>query len=339
LFRYNAFVKSRRIVMPLLGCVLAGLVVVFLVGSDHQPRYHGRSLSSWLLNAQVIWSGHLTRPGWEETSDAIRHIGTNGLPYVLQWMTYERPPWRTQMLATLQKFPKAIGANPELQKLVLGNGEARADATVWVFRALGAQASDVAPDLLRLFLDPTRPVVSKRAQTALESLGENALASLTAAVMSGKLKQRTAYVSWVSRYFYAAEDPTLQSVLLDLTGDKDREVAVEAINTVGQRAYYARTVRTNHASAASALPVLIERLEDPRPTVRIAAAQALSSLDEDGRSALVALKKLFNDEDYLVRDQATNSLHDIAPDLFPPTHTHPPRIWRDMPWNSRRRDW
>jgi len=43
-------------------CVLAGLVVFYLIGFDHEPRY-GRSLSSWVLISQDIWAGKLTRPG------------------------------------------------------------------------------------------------------------------------------------------------------------------------------------------------------------------------------------------------------------------------------------
>src|SRR5258706_6571433 len=103
--------------MLLLGCVLTGLVVFYLVGFDREPRYGGRSLSAWLLISQQIWSGKLTTPGWQESSEAIRRMGTNGLPYVLEWMAYERPSWRTQVLATLKKLPKAIRGNAKLAKI------------------------------------------------------------------------------------------------------------------------------------------------------------------------------------------------------------------------------
>src|SRR6266480_4402083 len=153
--------------MLLLGCVLPGLVVFYLIGFDHEPRYGGRSLSSWLLISQDIWSGKLTRPGWQESSEAIRRMGTNGLPYVLEWMAYERPPWRTQVVAKLQKLPKALGGGPKLERWVLGNGEARAEATIWVFKALGPEARPIVPELFDLANSSKNPAASRRAQAAL----------------------------------------------------------------------------------------------------------------------------------------------------------------------------
>ena len=181
--------------MLLLGCVLAGLVVFYFVGFDHEPRYGGRSLSAWLLISQQIWSGKLTTPGWQESSEAIRRMGTNGLPYMLEWMAYERPPWRTQVLATLKKLPKAIGRNSKLEKFVLGKGEAQAEATIWGFLALGSEAKPIVPELFELAHSSKSPAVTRRAEAALDNLGPDTLLPLLAAIASGKIKHQTDAIS------------------------------------------------------------------------------------------------------------------------------------------------
>jgi hypothetical protein len=316
------------------GCVLAGLVVFCFVGFDHEPRYGGRSLSAWLLVSQQIWSGKLTTPGWQESSDAIRQMGTNGLPYVLDWMAYERPPWRTQVLATLKKLPTAIAGNPGLEKFVLGQGEARAEATIWAFKALGAEARPIVPELFELSYSSKNPATSRRAEAALDNLGADGLAPMLAAIASGKIKHRAGAISWLTAFrpvdlnlsplhsrlpMPALHEQVSRSsswgtnaalavpVLLRFTGDRDSEVAVAAMKALGML----------RLDAPEVVPVLADRLKDSRPSVRIAAAEYLSWFGEEARPALPALVEALHDAEYLVRYQVTNSLRSIAPDLFP----------------------
>jgi hypothetical protein len=90
-------------------------VVFFCVFRNREPSYGGKSLSYWVdhfiepqprnAGAGVVWAEN------PEAGDAIRHIGTNAIPYLLKLMSYRsKPPfWRTtwyEMLATVFGKPR-----------------------------------------------------------------------------------------------------------------------------------------------------------------------------------------------------------------------------------------
>jgi hypothetical protein len=267
-------------------------------------------------------------------------MGTNGLPYVLEWMAYERPSWRTQVLATVKKLPKAIAGNPKLEKFVLGQGEARAEATIWAFKALGTESRPFVPELFELAHSSKNPAVTRRAEAALDNLGSDALLPLLAAISSGKIKHRAGAISWlttmrspgmnaglgmpllsrlqVPRPSLAGTNASLAvPVLLRCIEDKDVEVATAAIRALG----------VLHCEAGIVVPALARRLEDPRTSVRVQAAVSLSYFHEQALPAVPALRRALLDADDMVRYQATNSLQNIAPEMFPSKVRSSPSAW------------
>ena len=74
--------------VSLLCLLLAGLLVIFL-RRDVEPSYNGRTLSEWSISGGDI--------KLNEAEDAIRHIGTNSLPFVLRWVTAEPLAWRNKV--------------------------------------------------------------------------------------------------------------------------------------------------------------------------------------------------------------------------------------------------
>jgi hypothetical protein len=284
-----------------------GLVVFYFAGLNREPSFHGRPLSFWLLMAQETWSGKLTQPGWQQTSDAIRETGTNALPYLLEWMAYSRPPWRTQAVAVLKKFPKSIANNQKLERWVAGPGAERADATVWAFKVLRAEAAPIVPALLRLSCDTSRPAVARRAQAALDNLGAAAIRPLAAALSVGKIEYPKAAISWLSEHGRSDTNVTLD-VVLRLVGHSDRQVAAEAVRALG----------VLHSDAPRVVPVLTERLSDRDSSVRSTAAMSLSWFHQQARSAVPALLKALQDSDDMVRYQASHTLENVAPELVPP---------------------
>jgi hypothetical protein len=79
--------KRRKWVIVL---AIAALAITSIVPfpSDDGPSYRGRSLRAWLF---VYQENPLSTSVEKEADEAIRHYGTNALPYVLKWIQYEQP--------------------------------------------------------------------------------------------------------------------------------------------------------------------------------------------------------------------------------------------------------
>src|SRR5688572_11297496 len=95
------------------GIILAGVLVVVGVGfviwgasGPPEPVYEGRKLTSWL-------GGHLPNssanppynsPGWHKAEEAIRGIGTNGIPTLLRMLRADDPPrWVLKAMQAIQR--------------------------------------------------------------------------------------------------------------------------------------------------------------------------------------------------------------------------------------------
>jgi hypothetical protein len=298
----------------LLAFVLTGALVVYFAGLDHEPRCYGRSLSYWLLMAQDTWSGKLTEPGWQKTAEALRQTGTNSFPYLLEWMAYERPSWRTQAVAVLKKCPKPLATNQKLERWVLGPGEERARSTVWAFKVLGPAARPIVPELARLMDDP-KPAVSRLGRQALDNLGGAAMPPLLAALATGRFTNRLGLISWIEHAPNLGANTVLAiPFLMQCASNEDLSIAMEATGALGHFCYDSEKV----------VPVLIGRLDDSRYQVRLAAASALVTFREDALPAVPALLQTLNDSDISVRDAARRALRAIVGSEWMRSHTFLP---------------
>ena len=93
-------VKSGRgILWLVLGWLLLAAGGAVFFGRQRDASWNGYSLSELLATYTRIYQGQLTTPGWQDTRIGVRHIGTNGLPYLVRWIGYERPAWKDHLLA------------------------------------------------------------------------------------------------------------------------------------------------------------------------------------------------------------------------------------------------
>jgi len=94
------------------GCCVGG-GGVFGVLREREPVYEGRKLSEW---AKMYAEGlDLTNGAHQvrQAADAIREIGTNGIPYLARWIQYIRPAWQTAVKERINSVVENI--NPSLQ--------------------------------------------------------------------------------------------------------------------------------------------------------------------------------------------------------------------------------
>jgi len=76
--------------------IAAGCAIVFVVGAlttrEREPEYGGKKLSEWakIFSEAVESTGRLNEA--QQAAEAIRAIGTNGVPHLVRWTVYRGPP-------------------------------------------------------------------------------------------------------------------------------------------------------------------------------------------------------------------------------------------------------
>src|SRR2546425_11158597 len=89
--------RRNYVLIFALGIVVAGLVVAFI--PSREPSYAGKRLSEWVDGYAAAWPN-----AQSESDEAIRHIGTNAVPYLLKWIQYETPAWESALSQTLNRI-------------------------------------------------------------------------------------------------------------------------------------------------------------------------------------------------------------------------------------------
>jgi hypothetical protein len=154
-------VRQRRILIISAACVLVGIGVVAFWPRDNEPKYNGKTLSQWL----EISRSRRYDNRWPQAEDAVRHIGTNALPWLTKWMSYDRPNWQDQ---TAQW--KVWRFLPQQLYRLLYNQEYEAMFAEEGFRILAPTSPPVSSELERLMDGlPERPAM--RALVTVLNLG------------------------------------------------------------------------------------------------------------------------------------------------------------------------
>jgi hypothetical protein len=160
----------KRSILVLLALWLVGVVVCWIVTRPREPTYDGRSLRQWLAIAQRANDANSG-----EGAEAVRAVGTNAIPSLLEWIRYDRPWWRVEAEdLTLRGYsmPGWMHADKE---------DDLADAALLGFKILGPEAETAIPGLTGI-LNTARPPAlphwfcfsSLRAVFALRGMGGKA---------------------------------------------------------------------------------------------------------------------------------------------------------------------
>lgn len=141
--------------------ILLAIGVVAIWPRDNEPKYNRKTLTAWLeISASRRYDNR-----WPQAEDAVRHIGTNGLPWLTKWALYDQPTWqeKTAQSKVWRVLPRQlyrVAYNREFQ-------------TIWAmegFRILAPTSPEISAELQRLMDGfPKRPAV--RAWVTVDSLG------------------------------------------------------------------------------------------------------------------------------------------------------------------------
>jgi hypothetical protein len=170
--------KRRRILLILLGSVAAITFAIFFWPREREPEYDGVSLSLWLkasrnYRKQMLGIPHRASPlpqypvDGSKADSAIRHIGTNALPFLVRWIQYEPPAWRRSVDRIAFKLPPTVLNNRPARWLLADNKSDLADRAVTGFAFLGTNATAVLPELQRLAKNASKPRTQDRAEVAI----------------------------------------------------------------------------------------------------------------------------------------------------------------------------
>jgi hypothetical protein len=106
--------KRARIVIVLVLVVVLGCLMICIFRSN-EPCYQGRPLSKWLeeggaaLNPslRVFENEPQMDPGkaLQSAREAVDHIGTNAIPFLLKWAHVKNSPFKTKMADWFARHP------------------------------------------------------------------------------------------------------------------------------------------------------------------------------------------------------------------------------------------
>jgi len=336
--------KRVWLAVAIVGVALVtGLLLVVL---RSEPRYQGRRLTSWIEDlsttvlfwnftgygpgvASVVPTPVFFRSGSAQVDldfkarEAIRGIGTNGLPRLVQLIRHEDSPLSVKVLSLLKK-------QSVLKLKIYSADERRAQA----FRALTVLGIEAAPAWTEILVDEHLSV--KIRETALLSLGyagpEAAVPPLIACLCATNTLIRTNAAMLLSSFGYKAKaaipallstignenDPAVRTVFADALRHCEPDTVVCLIRSL---MYDPPTFRAGAATSLGLLkqrpevsiPALIYYLDDPDAHVRESAVSALADFGPEAHSATPSLLKACNDPKKYVRIAATNALAQIDP--------------------------
>ena len=305
--------RTKTLALILLSAAALALLAFALLrpASEPEPQYKGRPLSYWLS---------LYPPADAEkraaADEAVTQIGTNALPFLLNWIRYERPAWRTRAARALSRMPDP------LQRLtwpwVISRSETLAGSSGSGFQTLGTNAVGAIPELTRLMRNTNATQTARRAIQALTCIGTNSLPSLLSAAEDSRLPVRY-YAVYVLGYQMPTTNAGLNeavgSMLLRcLSATNDPDTVQMAAYGIGLRQY----------APEVSVPALLACLANAgtNSSLREGAVVGLGRYGAPAAAALPALTNALSDASADVRSAASNAIQQITSAAL--TNAQPP---------------
>jgi HEAT repeat protein len=268
--------------------------------------------------------------GLQETTEsriaqAVRGLGTNAIPTLLGFLRANETSWKSKLVALSRKqnfiqvdyspaFLKntaaAIGfaslgdeasnAAPDLVKILERNySSASQKATLDSLNAIGPAAEKANPTLMRLAGDTNCPArfLALHTLAVINPHAETLMPFLIKCLSDTDPRMRTAAVRELVRY--GPEARPAVPALVRLLGDPSSDAQGNANVTL----YY--------IGPKDSLPALIAAVNDPNPVVRDNAIHGISMFGADAQPALPVLNAALNDPDPKIRERAAIALKQI----------------------------
>ncbi len=162
--------KKRTLLAAAASAVTLAFGVCLLTWCPREPTYQGRDLSDWVIQ---FGPGEGFMAQRKEAEVALGRIGTNALPYLLRWLRYEPPQWRT----TVKRYVPTPVAQFLLEHFYYRPGR-RSNGANFCFALLPlfrTNAWVIIPELEVMAKDRGHPNTACNALEVLFSMGEQSL--------------------------------------------------------------------------------------------------------------------------------------------------------------------
>ncbi len=150
--------RTLRIAVCLIAAALLAPILIRIISRSREPSYDGHPLSFWVIHSSEVW---------EKVSDdadkAIRGIGTNAIPYLLDWMTYQSFPQDKVRRFIARLLPIQVTHR-------FSASEQRAYNASRAFCALGTNALCAIPGLARIAASYPNSQIAIRATLAIRCI-------------------------------------------------------------------------------------------------------------------------------------------------------------------------
>jgi hypothetical protein len=295
--------KRHKILLLTSGLIVT-LVCWAFVRSDSEPSFGGKPLSKWAMK----YGFNPTPQGEDkEAVAAIRHIGTNAIPTLLEWVQYQ-PTKRNPSLPKMLQYMRLLTSSTPFRPKKNEERIPYQYLAPSVFDVLGPQAKGAIPKLNQLMNSHNDPMVIRQAAFSLgflgKHLGNEVSPLLIAALTNQQSCVRLAALGGI-RFMGTNAIPVLP-VLTQTLNDNDEKVARWAIMTLGKL----------KIQPEIAVPALIASMKDSRVNVRGPAAAYLAMFGTDAKPAVPELLYLFNNGTSTDRVNASNALFQIDPEAL-----------------------
>lgn len=244
--------RRYTVVGVLLLAVAVALVLALGLCNPAEPVYEGKSLSLWLDDYYKFTyvSGTQDNPvARKKAQEAIRQIGTNGLPTVLRMIKARKPS------PVVLKLLELAGSRSLYRILYNRSASHSHDEADLAFQVLGTNAACAVPDLIRICTQPRYPASQEYAVRALGHIGPAAKAAIPMLLDDFAHTNGDVRCAAVSAVVGIQGDPNIVvPALQGMLKDPNRNVRLSA----------ASGLRNAH----SAIPGLVVALHDPDPDVR-----------------------------------------------------------------------
>jgi hypothetical protein len=165
----------------LLTVVTVGLATWVLLATRgvKEPSYQGKPLHYWVSCFSGPRQTPEPTPREVKATEAIRHMGTNAFPILLQWLCYDNTIQRNQFWRHLPLWLRKI--KPVADIVFYSPRMRRAGAVSRALIALGPDAGPALPGVAELLITTTNFDVRTRCWVILREIGTPAVPVLTAA--------------------------------------------------------------------------------------------------------------------------------------------------------------
>lgn len=313
--------RWRRILIALALAAAVAAILFALV--PREPKYQGRTLSEWLCIAAPSVNPD---PESARAVQAVHHIGADGLPWLIKWMSYEPPTWKTKLAKGVEKLPQPIA--DKLDNFI--NADDTSPNT-WAqdgFEILGPKASAAVPDLLLILArDPDWfHMASTPGWRALSDIGRAGI-PLAITVMTNRANSvdLRATAARCLGYMDSSNNPAVP-FLLECVRHKNVRLSEAAAESLAEL----------HVEPGVVVPILTNLVQFPDPEIRMLSLHHLKNYGEAAKIAAPAVFMAMNDSDPEVRQIARHTLYEIDPAsrrIFSPGTTE---AWMLKTWQKVR---